>query len=137
MSEVLVCIKRQPSDDKQTLGNLVVMRDGKVSFKCVTLELDWENNKVRSSCIPADTYTVEERHTEERGRHFIIKDVPGRTYILFHPGTYHWHSLGCIMVGEKFGDLNKDGYLDLLNSKATFKKFLEAIPEKSFKLIIE
>lgn len=133
----LVCIKRQPSDDQQTMGNLIVIRDDKVSFKCVTLELDWENNKVRSSCIPTGKYNVVERHTPERGRHFHVQNVPGRTWILFHPGTYHFHSLGCIMVGEKFGDLNGDGYPDLLNSKKTFAKLLEALPEKSFQLIIE
>jgi|SRR5690606_30363721 len=134
---VEVRIKRNKYEDVQTLGSLTVVRDGRAIFSCVTLELDWENNKKSSSCIPADTYTVKERHTPERGRHFIVMNVPGRSYILFHPGTYNTHTLGCIMLGSAYSDLNKDGYLDLLNSKATFKKFLEAIPEKEFKLTIE
>jgi hypothetical protein len=134
---VNVRIKRNAADDKQTLGDLTVSRNGEIAFQCVTLELPWKQNRRSVSCIPPGVYKASRRFTDERGWHFIVDDVPGRSYILFHPGVNFRHTQGCILIGKRYGDLNKDGYLDLIESKNTFAKMLALIPEKDFSLIIE
>jgi hypothetical protein len=51
-----------------------------------------------------------------------VVDVQGRTYILIHAGNLYTHTLGCILVGEDFLDINDDGYPDVTNSGATLQK---------------
>ena len=49
--------------------------------------------------IPAGTYTLGLHRWTKTGRLVpILKDVPGRTYILIHPGTREEHSKGCILI---------------------------------------
>ncbi|RWX03366.1 DUF5675 family protein [Flavobacterium cerinum] len=129
-------LSRQKSDDQQTLGKLEVFdaNDQKV-FECKTLELDWQNNARRESCIPTGTYKVTSRRSVKYGSHFLINDVPKRDTILIHQGNYHKDILGCILVGEKHTDINRDGYLDVTASKATLKK-LTTIAPKGFSLTI-
>ena len=105
-------------DEKQTLGQLDV---GDLSV--FTLELpDLNNdgivgNEVRKSCIPDGTYRVTRHSSPKFGRCFWIRDVPGRSAILIHPGNYHHHTLGCILVGMDQKDLNSDGLIDNVSSK--------------------
>ena len=105
---------------EQTLGELQVG-----DFKCYTLELGWHNNKVRSSSIPEGTYPVVRHNSPKFGETFWIKNVPNRSAILIHAGNFHRHTLGCILVGDDHIDVNGDGLLDVVNSKATMKKLLE------------
>lgn len=112
--------------DKQTLGELQV---GDVSV--FTLELpDLNNdgivgNEVRKSCIPEGTYRVT-RHTSPKfGKTFWVRDVPGRSAILIHPGNYYYHTLGCILVGIDQKDINKDGLIDNVSSKKAMEILLE------------
>lgn len=123
---------------KQTEGNLTVYDDNdKPIFVCKTLELPWKDNQKMISCIPADDYIVSKRaaHALRKYEHFILHNVPNRTYILIHAGNYNWHTLGCILVGDGHKDINKDGLLDVTNSKATLKILVSLLPEK-FKLTI-
>jgi hypothetical protein len=108
-----VYINRYKSDDKQTLGEMVYK--GKVVAK--TLELAWRNNDRRVSCIPAGIYSVVRRYTSKYGNHFHILNVKDRDMILIHKGNFHFHSLGCIIVGKDHVDLNYDGYKDVTSSK--------------------
>ena len=117
---------RKFKDDKQTLGELQVG-----DFSCFTLELPdlnndgIENNEVRKSCIPEGTYRVT-RHTSPKfGKTFWVRDVPGRSAILIHPGNYYYHTLGCILVGTDQKDVNKDGLIDNVSSKKAMAKVLE------------
>lgn len=125
--------------EKQTIGNLTVFDDqDKPIFTCKTLELPWRNNQKMISCIPADEYIVEPRkaHPLRNYDHFIITGVPNRSYILIHSGNYVWHVLGCILVGDSHTDINKDGLVDVTNSKATLKILVSLLKEK-FKLTIK
>lgn len=127
---------RGKSDDKQTLGDFRLYDDGcNLLYSCKTLELPWLDNRVQKSCIPADSYEVVPRTSAKFGKHFHVLDVPGRTYILFHTGNMHSQILGCILVGTGLADINKDGYLDVTNSRVAMNELLRLAP-KGFKLEI-
>jgi hypothetical protein len=127
-------IKRLKDTDKtQTLGELTVIGD---IFKCKTMELEYNDNKKRVSCIPCGTYIVKKRTSDKYKEHFHITDVPNRDFILIHNCNYSRQLLGCIGVGEAFIDLDSDGLKDITNSKVTLKKLYDLMPNE-FKLTIE
>lgn len=51
---------------------------------CSTIELPWKENKPQVSCIPEGRYELRKRYTPRFGRHFILMNVPNRSYILLH-----------------------------------------------------
>jgi hypothetical protein len=124
MSLEKVTLERFKHQDKQTLGVLYL----KDSVTLKTLELDWENNERQKSCIPIGTYKVVPRTSKKYGKHFHVTGVPNRDLILFHSGNYHTQILGCILVGLKHADVNKDGYLDVVQSKDAMKILLDTYP---------
>jgi hypothetical protein len=66
-------------------------------FLCHTIELPWNDNKRNISCIPEGTYKVELRFSKRFKHHLILKDVKGRSFILFHPANDALKDLqGCI-----------------------------------------
>ena len=107
-------------DKKQTLGQLEV---GDLTL--YTLELPWLENQRRISCIPEGTYKVTSHVSKKFGKCFWLREVPNRTGILIHAGNYHWHTLGCILVGLDHKDANKDGLLDVVSSSKAMKQLLE------------
>jgi hypothetical protein len=121
-------IKRFSHEQKQTLGEFTLTDNGNEIFRCKTLELPWLNNATQKSCIPTGTYKVIPRTSPKFKKHFHVLNVPGREYILIHPGNYHWDILGCILVGDTLKDINNDGFRDILNSKNTLNKILELAP---------
>lgn len=128
---------RRTYKEKQTEGRLYVYneRNG-VGYSCDTLELPWLDNKKRISCIPEGEYDVIKHVSPKFGECFWILDVPDRSEILFHSGSFYTNTLGCVLVGKGFTDINGDGLLDLVHSRDTMKDLLKLLPNK-FKLIIE
>lgn len=119
-------LNRKLSQDKQTLGTLELFDNtNKKIFECKTLELPWLNNKKQKSCIPKGTYTVVTRKSPKYGSHFHVINVDNRDMILIHSGNYFTDILGCILVGDSLKEINKDGYLDVLNSKITLSKIVK------------
>ena len=135
----IIHLQRIWENDKQT-GGVGTIRDEK-TFKALmefrTLELSWVDDNEDGisdrmvSRIPAGGYEMVQRYSEKYKRHLHIKNVPGRSFILIHPGNYHWHTKGCILVGSDFSDINADGFLDVINSKQTMKRILELITTDS------
>jgi len=70
---------------------------------CDTLELPWKNNEKSVSCIPHGVYKARLRLPRESATrnyiHILVKDVPDRSYILFHRGNTAKDSRGCVLVG--------------------------------------
>tara|TARA_B100001245_G_C22866715_1_gene416814 strand:+ start:808 stop:1215 length:408 start_codon:yes stop_codon:yes gene_type:complete len=107
--------------------------NGRLTFNggiiCYTIELPWWNNQRNISCIPEGKYLLAKRHTEERGFHLIVKDVPGRDGILFHPANNALKELeGCIapvslLTGPGRGDSSKKA-CEVLNSHVFSAKHL-------------
>ncbi len=113
---------------EQTIGEFLI--DG-VEF-CKTLELKWLDNTRSKSCIPEGTYKVVKRlaHEKRKYSHFHIINVPDRSYILIHTGNYSSQILGCILVGDKHIDMNKDGLMDVANSTVTLQKLYDKMPNE-------
>lgn len=80
-----------------------------------SLELPWLDNQPNISCIPAGLYSMEVVKTRKpiggRSLLYLIKEVPERTGILAHAGTwagdkskgYRSSVLGCVLMGYRTG----------------------------------
>lgn len=54
------------------------------------------------SCIPEGRYELVKRYTDKRGWHLLVKNVPNRSGILFHPANDALKELkGCIAPVSK------------------------------------
>jgi hypothetical protein len=86
-----------------------------------TIELPWKNNEPKVSCIHEGKYELRKRWSQRFGDHFILMNVPGRSFILIHPANDAIRELkGCIapvsfLTGEGKG----------LQSKAALRKLSE------------
>lgn len=89
-----------------------------------TLELPWKDNQVRVSCIPEGTYYCKPRVSPRHGKHFILEDVPGRTYILIHIANYTRELMGCIAPGMSAADIDGDGVMDVDKSRMAMDRIL-------------
>jgi len=104
---------------------------------CNTLEPYSRDNAVGLSCIPAGQYIMEPQHSSTFGPGtYTVTEVQGRSYIRVHKGTYDSHTKGCIILGEKLGEIN--GEWALLSSGEALKEFKEkAAGEKILLTITE
>lgn len=121
-----------------TTGKLTVFDEvNALVFECVTLELPDKENKRSISCIPEDEYMVWKMQPtiKRKYEYFWVKNVPGRTGILFHPGNYTRQIKGCILPGEALTDMDKDGVIDVTNTTKTLKILTALMPQK-FRLTI-
>lgn len=121
---------------KQTEGVLYLIKDNKIIFECKTLELPWLNNNRRVSCIPAGKYKAIKHVSPRLGRSLWIQNVPNRSEILIHRANYVHQLLGCIALGNKHIDINKDGLMDVANSTSTVNKLLDLIEGKEIEVEI-
>ena len=126
---------RLADDGKQTLGQLLVF-DGLIKiFECKTLELPYLDNQKQISCIPVGTYIVKKHTSPTFGKVFYVSGVPNRSEILIHKGNFNKDTKGCILIGSGFGDINKDGTTDIVNSNKTVEDMLKVMPDE-FKMTI-
>jgi hypothetical protein len=93
-------------------------------YFCSTLEPD--NNDPKRFQIPAGVYKCKRFHGARWGNTFEII-VQGHTALLFHSGNVEEASLGCVLLGQYPGKLNNQRAV--LNSGATFKKFISVLGE--------
>lgn len=64
---------------------------------CSTIELPWKENKPQVSCIPEGNYELRKRYTPRFGHHFILMNVPNRSFILLHAANDALKEMkGCI-----------------------------------------
>lgn len=106
---------------------------------CKTMELPWRENKRAISCIPEGIYHVIKQPPKESRPYpyFRLPNVPGRSGILIHRITYVNGLLGCIGVGSRFHDFNKDGVPDMAESSKKLQWMIENMPEEFNLLITE
>lgn len=137
INEVWVKIKREVGNSKETLGTLIA-RNGQATFTCKTLELPWLNNQRNISCIPKGTYQVKQEWWWSKAKStYLLQNVTGRGGIRIHSGNYFSDIQGCILLGNSFVDINKDGILDVVNSRVTIQAFEQFMGKKPFTLIVE
>lgn len=136
MRKHIVLVRLQQSK-KQTLGKLIVFNGLKQVFNCKTLELPDLQNQRNTSRIPEGEYEVKLRISEKYGSHFHLQDVPNRSFILIHAGNYHTQTAGCILVGRKYHDINRDGLLDVTTSRNTMIELMDIMPHEFSLRIID
>lgn len=120
-------------DRSVTLGRLT-LPDG---WSCYTLELPWLSNGVGKSCIPEGVYDMAMRESPivkrtsggSHPRGWEVTDVPGRTYIMFHPGNFASDTEGCILPGNAFQWSGREGFM-VANSRATFGPLMDRLAKQ-------
>lgn len=121
-------IDRFKEENKQTVGELTVKDESnKEIFTCKTLELPWRDNAKNISRIPEGDYMGIKHVSSKFGETIWIQEVPNRSEILIHAGNFHRDTLGCILVGKTFTDIDGDGYRDVTQSRDTLNKLLDLI----------
>jgi hypothetical protein len=106
---------------KSTEATYGVLIQGSIPF-AVTLEDPWRDNQREVSCIPAGSYSCVRVQSPRFGNTFEVRNVPGRSHILFHKGNTSEDTHGCILVGEQFNPvLGRPG---ITASKEGFEEFL-------------
>lgn len=120
-------------------GTFGVLHFENIPF-AVTLEPEWMDNRPmtedqQGSCIPAGEYYCKRVKSPRWGNTFEITNVPYRTHILFHKGNVHGNSDGCVLVAEKFEELN--GKAAILDSAGGFNEFLGLLSlDDVFRLVV-
>lgn len=72
--------------------------------------------------IPKGSWQCQRVNSPKFGVTFEVRDVPGRSHILFHRGNTEADTTGCILVGESFNPvLGRPG---ITASKAGFEEFI-------------
>jgi len=129
-----VTLVRFPRNGNQTEGIMIVNANG---WKCYTIELPWINNKRNVSCIPPGRYRVEWTESRRFKKYtYQIMDVPGRSGIRFHVANYARELEGCIGTGMARHDIDKDGAIDVINSKTALNAFELIMNHQPFTLQI-
>lgn len=110
------------------------MPDG---FECCICEPPWKGNKIGQSCIPPGVYTLERRNSEvvrrtTGGRYtkgWEVTDVPGRSWVMIHPGNVIEDTEGCLMPGDEFGGwTTPNGYRwAVLHSHKAFDQLMSVL----------
>lgn len=132
----IVTITRSKSNKHETLGILTATNAG-ANFSCQTLELPWLNNAPNISCIPVGVYAVKRTFSPKFLKYtYEVQGVPKRSGIRIHSANYYTDIQGCVALGSGLSDLNKDGELDVTNSRNTIKSFEGFMQNKPFTLII-
>ncbi len=116
-------IRRLRTNQDGTFGNFCIDDD----MVCVTAELPWDDNLPNKSCVPTGTFTFEAFSSPVHGATWKATNIPGRSNIEIHTGNIPLkESLGCIIVGENFGEL--DGKPAVLNSKMALRQLRALLP---------
>jgi len=68
---------------------------------------------------------------------YEVTKVPARSGIRIHSANYWYDLQGCIALGTGYTDLNKDGKVDIINSRITIKKFENLLAKQPFTLVIK
>lgn len=123
---------------KETLSSFYLYDGDTIIFNGKGLEPRDANNKKGISCILEDTYDawVELSSPKHDYPHIRLEDKHGRESVLWHGGNFYTDSEACYLPGSEFGDRNKDGVLDVLNSRKTLEKLLAMLPPPGIKFKI-
>lgn len=141
MIDIKIIIHREEDQTVETKGALIVDSGIQILFECLSLELAWLNNQRGISCIPNGTYDwIKVPATEKIPyEHISILNVEGREGVCIHIANFaagkKVQLRGCVAVGSSYADINSDNIDDIVNSRKTYEKMMDLLPEKG-KLII-
>ena len=134
MSNVIQLSRSYLPDLSATLGHWL-MPGG---WDCYTLENPWKENQTYVSSIPEGVYRMGLRESpvvyrtsnKQFSLGWEVRDVPGRTFIMVHPGNYERHTEGCILVGRGFSWNGEEGPM-VTHSQNCFRQFMDHMGENS------
>lgn len=130
-------ITRRTPNSKETIGDVVVSNNG-IEQLYYSLELPWLNNLVNKSSITPGTYVAKWEWSNKYGMYILrIYDVIGRSGILIHPFNFYYEIEGCVGIGKTLSDINKDGYVDITDTRNTIKAIYSLFGGKDCTLIIK
>lgn len=133
MSTPRVTLTRNSDNGIETLGTI-----NYENFRCLTLERPWKNNQKNISCLPKGTYECRYTFSPKFLKYtYELQNTSPRSGIRIHSANYFFDLQGCIALGDSYGDINKDGQRDILNSRATIKRFEQLLNYKPFTLVIQ
>lgn len=116
---------RFQQSEKGTLGR-ILYRNMQI---CCTLELPWKGNQHDISCIPEGKYKCISYTSPKNGREvWMLQNVPGRSNIEIHNGSFLTDTEGCIIVGDKHTEYK--GLPLTNNSKQTLSKIKATMPKE-------
>lgn len=128
-----VTLTRTIDDGVQTLGNLDTE-----GFNCKTLERPYLNNQKNISSIPPGEYKCKYTFSPRFLKYtYEVLNVPNRSGIRIHSANLVSQLNGCIAIGDSYKDINADGKVDVLNSRATISTFEKFMNYKEFMLVIK
>ena len=129
---------RHSTDDEGTPGNIFIG-----TWSAHTLELPWRNNIPNLSCISAGTYSLRLVKTRKpiggRSHLYLIENVPQRSGILAHAGTFAGNKekgfktsvLGCVLIGYRVGTYqNQRAIFDTRRAIGDFNNILAGKPAR-------
>ena len=98
----IITLNRIISSDEGILGLLHI--NGKPIS--VTVERPWKDNKAWESCIPVGLYPLTrlDKSKSFNYPHYLLENVPNRTFIKIHVANYPSQLHGCIAVGSYFSN---------------------------------
>ncbi len=99
-------------------------------FSCSSLELPWRENAANISCIPAGIYPCIKIDSPSLGHCFEIAEVHDRTFVRGHIGNFTHQIKGCVVFGDSVKDIDSNGILDVTNSRSTFKRLMDLLPNE-------
>ncbi len=112
-----LAVTRFFANQDKTLGTLQIIDGAETLVTLKTVELPWLNNEIGKSCIPEGTYTARVHQSPKFGWSLWLHNVRGRSQILVHAANYVRQLKGCIAPGLFHKDIDKDGIIDVTNSK--------------------
>jgi hypothetical protein len=128
---------RRTYQPAQVLGDAEILDGSNKLYSFKTIELPWKDNQRRESCIPEGEYRTIRHRSPSYGDCFWLQDVKNRSEILIHVGNFAASknprtgtpdTKGCILPGQKFVDIDGDGFVDVTSSGLTMKKLLDTLP---------
>lgn len=120
-------LKRVAGTTADTFG--VLLRDDTNVPVCLSLELPDKANAHDVSCIPASAYrcvwTITPKHPDGV---YQLQNVPHRSGIEIHVANKASQLLGCLALGQQFGQLDQDEAV--LSSAVAYAAFLSLHPTR-------
>ena len=128
---------RLHDNGRQTVGIFIAYESGHPIHVFMSIERAWVQNQRLISCIPNGLYYCKFRTIGQYANSaYEVTNVQNRTAILIHAGNFVAHTAGCILLGEKFSDINNDGELDITQSKNAIQTMISFFNKEDFMLHI-
>ena len=121
--------------DKATYDSWNVFDGDRLVKELKAIELPDKGNQHNISCILEGWYWIVKEMSPTRGKTFRVLNVKDRTGVLCHIGNFATgvkvDTLGCILPGMYFADINKDGFMDVAESTKAMDILWDLLPDKS------